>query len=246
MTLINYLHLLVLADKQCEELRKRALSFFPGPTILGLVPDITTDKFYCYTPYYQQILQPIKRLIEICSIFGIHELDLNSEFLREKVSGLEDSDKAKSRSFVNSAINEIKTLFSETKTQAHDLTEHLDSFTKLRLNEAIHCFLERCFYSSVIMSVSAIESRLLDLLKRSNPGKSEYLDGLTLGQLLKEYLENEGEYGHIIPKKYKPLLELCNTYRVFSAHPKEEKITSRVATSILNLTFEFLTDRDLN
>jgi len=245
MTLMNYLFLLVEMDKQCEELRKRALSFFPGPTILGAYPEITTSTWYCYTPYYRQIFEPIKRLVEVCDIFGIHHLEINKDFLLEKVSDLEDPEKVKSRSFVNSTIDEIKTVFAEIKTEAYEITKALDSIKQRRLSEALHCFLERCYYSSIIMSVSAVESKLLDLMKRAIPEKSRYLDKLTLGQLLYEYLDHETEYGHVIPEKHKPLLELCNTYRVFSAHPKEEKITSRVATSILNLTFEFLTDKEL-
>jgi len=68
---------------------------------------------------------------------------------------------------------------------------------------------------------------------------------LTLGQLINEYLDNKEKYGKIIPKKYEPLLEYCNTYRIFSVHPKKEKINKSVATSILHMTFQFLLDKEL-
>jgi len=41
-----------------------------------------------------------------------------------------------------------------------------------------------------------------------------------------------------------PLLQLCNTYRTFSVHPKKLKIKPTLAGSILNLSIEFLTDQD--
>lgn len=242
--MINYFQVLLEIDKQCEELRRRAISFFPGPTFLGVYPDLTTKIWYCYTPFYRQIFEPIKKLVEVCDIFGISYLEVNKNILLEHVSNLEDPDKTKRKSILNSLINEIKQVFSEVKIEAYELVSALDVDQKLRLNEALHCFLERCYYSSIVMSVSTVESKLLDLMKRARPEESATLDKLSLGQLLCEYLENETEYGNVIPKKYRPLLNLCNTYRVFSAHPKKEKINSRIATSILNLTFEFLLNKE--
>lgn len=71
------------------------------------------------------------------------------------------------------------------------------------------------------------------------------LKELTLGQLIREYLENKEKYGNIIPKKHEPLLEHCNIYRVFSVHPKREEISKPIASSILNMTFLFLLDKKL-
>ena len=112
-----------------------------------------------------------------------------------------------------------------------------------RLNEAIHCFLEGCYYSSVAMSVSAIEFRLFSLMMSICPDPK--LKELTLGQLIREYLDDKQKYGSVIPKKHEPLLEHCNTYRIFSVHPKKEEINKPIASSILNMTFLFLLDKKL-
>jgi len=47
-----------------------------------------------------------------------------------------------------------------------------------------------------------------------------------------------------MPRKHRPLVTLLNEYRVFSAHPKEEKVTAQIAESVLHLCFAFLTDPD--
>ena len=93
------------------------------------------------------------------------------------------------------------------------------------------------------MSVSAIESRLFSLMMMKH--HSDRLEKLTLGELIREYLENKERYENIISDKHLPLLQYCNTYRVFSVHPKKEKISRSNATSILCMTCNFLFDKDL-
>jgi len=93
------------------------------------------------------------------------------------------------------------------------------------------------------MSVSAIEFRLLSLM--TSTCQDARLERMTLGQLINEYLNNKDKYRRIIPEKHEPLLEHCNTYRIFSVHPKKERINKSVATSILHMTFQFLLDKDL-
>ena len=93
------------------------------------------------------------------------------------------------------------------------------------------------------MSVSAIEFRLLSLMTYGNPEAK--LEQLTLGQLIREYLDNKKKYSNVIPKKHEPLLNHCNVYRIFSVHPKREEINKPIANSILNMTFMFLLDKDL-
>jgi len=70
----------------------------------------------------------------------------------------------------------------------------------------------------------AREFRLLSSM--TSVSSDPKLAKMTLGQLINEYLDNKDEYRKIIPKKYEPLLEYCNTYRVFSVHPKKEKKSS--------------------
>ena len=93
------------------------------------------------------------------------------------------------------------------------------------------------------MAVSAIEFRLLSLMMSKSPDSK--LSELTLGLLIREYLDNQEKYGRVIPKNHKHLLEHCNVYRVFSVHPKQQKITRASANSIINMTFGFLLDDKL-
>ena len=110
------------------------------------------------------------------------------------------------------------------------------------MNEAFHCEFERCRYSTVAMSVSAAESRLLKLMCLARPEFENALDEKTLGQLVWEYVNNKEKYKNVVPEKHEPLLQLCNVYRIFSVHPKRETITQGMTSSILQLTLGFLQD----
>jgi hypothetical protein len=77
-----------------------------------------------------------------------------------------------------------------------------------------------------------------------NPSEEAELEKLTLGQLIREYSGNKEQYGSVVLKKHLPLLDYCNVYRVFSAHPKREKVTRANATAIMSMTFSFLFDKE--
>jgi len=128
----------------------------------------------------------------------------------------------------------------------------------IRLDEAIVCFQNYCFYSTVIMAVSTVESRLHDIIKKNESeiyssyrffGKIPFSKA-TLGMVVGIFDEKNNDakllcLKKLIPKKHKPLLGLLNEYRVFSAHLKdlkEEAITPKLAESILSLAIAFLTD----
>lgn len=114
---------------------------------------------------------------------------------------------------------------------------------KNRLDEALNCYISGCNYSAVAMSVSAVEFRLYSLMKIANPEAK--LERLTLGALIDEYLKCKEKYMNIIPEKQEHLLNFSNTYRIFSVHPKKEKINRLISTSILNMSFSFLFDEEL-
>lgn len=119
----------------------------------------------------------------------------------------------------------------------------------MRLDEALTCFHNYCFTASVAMAVSAVEYRLIDLLKKKHERlyKKEF-SRFTLGQLIQVFDDNQykaRKYARIkklLPVKHKPLLLLLNQYRIFSVHPKDESVTPQVAESILHLSFTFLID----
>ncbi len=119
----------------------------------------------------------------------------------------------------------------------------------VRLDEALSCFHNYCFMASVTMAVSAVEFRLIDMLKKKHERlyKKEF-SRFTLGQLIQVFDKNQynaRKYARIkklLPVKHQPLLLLLNQYRTFSVHPKDESVTPQVAESILHLSFTFLID----
>ena len=94
------------------------------------------------------------------------------------------------------------------------------------------------------MSVCAIESHLLTLMLSVRSEEEDKLENMTLGRLIREYIDNKEQYTNIIPKKHEPLLDLCNVYRIFSVHPKKEEITKGLSSAILSLSILFLTDEE--
>lgn len=133
-----------------------------------------------------------------------------------------------------------------------DVSNKLERFTCLeckRLDEAIVCFQNYCFYACIIMAVSAVESRIHDMIRKKDKKlHSSNFEKATLGQLIQVFDENKytnkkfQKIKKLIPNKHKPLIALLNQYRVFSAHPKEEPITAQIAESILYLSFTFMMD----
>jgi len=139
----------------------------------------------------------------------------------------------------------LKLIFRIAKKEIKNKIKMLDNQEKNRLNEAMNCFIEDCYYSCIAMSVSAIEFRLFKLMSKENPKKSKELEKKTFGALIQEYSKHKKDYNNIIPEKYNSLFKLCNAYRIFSVHPKREKVTKGSAVSILNLTNIFLFDEKM-
>lgn len=147
--------------------------------------------------------------------------------------------------YVFEAFNKLK---NRIQTYQEDLSKQIQKFSiyeKKRINEAFHSTRDWCYFSVVINSVVALEYRLLELLKREN---EPYLASInadfrfTFGQLIGIYLNNSSQFNNIIPKKFDNLLKLCNSYRIFSAHAKDEEVNANDAKAVLNLTLSFLLD----
>lgn len=118
-----------------------------------------------------------------------------------------------------------------------------------RLDEALVTYSNYCFYSSIVMAVSAVEFRLHYMIKNTDGELySEQFEKATLGQLIQVFDKNgytDNQYNKIkqlMPDRHRPLVQLLNQYRILSAHPKEVKVTPQIAESILNLSFAFLID----
>ena len=249
----DYLYYFLKIPELCDELKKDTLEYFfkRQPIIIGpayYLPAISPSDFtywYPYTPRYQQKFKPIKRIVEICDLLGIKNLEMNKSILTDWIKQLETLETASLRDTFTLNIDGIKKIFDDLKEEIKTKSSLLNDTEIERLNEAIHNYFEECYCSTVAMSVCAIEFRLLSLMKNVRPDKEKELSKLTLGQLIGEYLKNKSEYQNIVPERHESLLNLCNRYRLSAVHAKGEEITKRGSSSILYLSFEFLLDETL-
>lgn len=212
--------------------------------MIGGRADYTSVGHWPYFPPFRAYITRLSRLVEICDLFGVKLLESFKQDLQRKIYMLEEErEETRNLKQLTSLIQAIAKPFSDSRYELYPRLQRLQVKEKERLNETIHVYLEDAYYSSVAMSVSAIEHRLLSIMKKANPQEASKLDNMTFGALINEYLNNKNnKYNNTIPNRHEPLLELCNKYRIFSVHPKEEQIDKRVASSVLNLTLEFLLD----
>lgn len=198
---------------------------------------------YCYAPFYVQYWQVLYDIISVCDMFGISFLDNNKDYLLEAAVCLSQPESIETREDFEYHFSRINFVFKKVGEKLNKKIALLSEEEYNRLDEALNCYIQGCNYSTIAMSVSAIEYRLFSLMKSKCPDAE--LEELTLGQLIKEYLDNKGKYFNVIPKKHEPLLNHCNVYRIFSVHPKREKITRAMTTTIISMTVSFLFDEDL-
>lgn len=238
--LIDYISNLERAAKLCEEFENDVEYLFFNK---GKEKESSIANF-CWSEPYRRRFSPIKACVQLCQILKLECLtDWESVFL-DKVSELELVSRTRKLEDFKFNLEGIKLGLEKAQNDILAFCSAFDEEEKRRMNEAIHDYLEGCNYSCVAMSVSAAESRLLKLMCLANPDSKRELEQKTLGQLIFEYDANKEKYRNVVPKKHEPLLDLCNTYRTFSVHPKKQKIKPMIASSILNLTIEFLTDQD--
>ncbi len=200
---------------------------------------------YCDTTTYQDYFLPIKQCVELWRLLkprSINQHDM--KMVNGAIAQLDDSSKSETLERFNLGYNVIYSRLQEVEIEMSSIFSSFDLEESKRINEAMHAGLEGCNYSCVAMSVSAVESRLYKLMTLAKPDSTSNLNKMTLGQLIKEYSENEGSYQNIVPDKHDALLVLFNTYRIFSVHPKREHVSGGIATSILNLSIAFLSDPD--
>lgn len=163
----------------------------------------------------------------------------------------------------NPNLNRDVAKFKENFQRLIDYFEKSDEFIYLklkmlskkecfRLYEAIKCLESDCNYAAVVMSVSAVESRLHKLLQtQNNKLYKEYFEKATLGGILSIFRDDSYKdkkfncFKNVLPDKHKPLVEMLNIYRIFSAHPQDETITDKTAEIIVSLSFLLLIDSNL-
>lgn len=241
--MIGYLQMLLLIEKFCEEFKSEIIRFQFTDTKSHkklLKPSLAE---YCWVPRYQELWQILRDIVDICDMLGVADLERQRPILLERVIYLSRPEMISTREHFEAHLDHIKNTFKHAQKEIVDKLQLLTGEEADRLNEALNCHLIGCNYASVAMSVSTIEFRLLNLMQSVKPNPE--LEQYTLGKLIDEYLKNKRAYKNIIPKKHEPLLNLCNTYRIFSVHPKKEEITRAIATSIINMTFTFLLDKEM-
>ncbi len=206
----------------------------------------------CYTLFegVNFVLDFIKKY-SICFDFleiNPHALSGLSEIIEQIKNPLANSTSKAFKEHVDRALHFIRFY----KKFFHEKIRLLTCEESYRLDEALECLQVQCHFACVVMAVSAVESRLRYLLKKKNKTvfNAEF-EKATLGQIIKLFDENEytapkyAKLKKILPDKHKPLMNLLNQYRIFSAHPKAEIIGRNIAESILRLSFVLLLDKDL-
>lgn len=229
----------------CDEFKEAVRrNFFSSTSFVGapITIPFQSNEYYCFSPLYRDYFEGLRRIIEICDAFGIPVLEHSKGKLTQAIGDLANPDTVRTWANVESRLDLIRQIFNLAQPEVGRMYSLLRKEEVDRLDEAIHDVLEGCNYSATAMAVTAIEFRLLRLMQKKTP--SEKLDELTLGQLVNKALTDKN-YAGLVPEKHQALLELCNTYRVFSVHAKTEKITKALALSTLNLTIAFLTDESL-
>lgn len=229
-----------------ENFKIEVESHFRGP--LGTLKEAYGEKcWYCYLPEYQRYLSRIKNFVLLIKFLNLPGLAHHQVADLEKIPDkLNDHELTKKREAVIGNIDEIKRIVDVTKSHIDKKISTLSLFERERLCEAMHAYSDGCPNSCVAMAVSAIEFKLLKILKSKNPSRTEKMRRPTLGHVIDDYVSNKTEYLSVIPEKHEHLLNLCNTYRILAVHARPEKITQGIAESILNLTFAFLLDDALN
>lgn len=247
----DYLRYLPEVINICDHLRSTGTEFlttkdvFGGTDIAEQLGEGTRNYWYCFSPRYMANYKPLVRAIKVLSFLGISDLDNAHTTLDQYLVDLGNARITSNKTEFFSRIDWVKNTLKPSITDITDRISRLEKEEVDRLNEALHCHLENCDLSSVAMAVSAVERRLFRLMTKVRPEEVESLRDRTLGQLIGEYLKNKSSYQNIVPERHHDLLNLCNRYRVSAVHPIEEEVSRRIATSILNLTFEFLMDKDV-
>lgn len=237
--MIRYLQELKEIEKFCETFKGNVINIY----FQHGEKDEPWKAWYCYHPWYESHWEVLMGISKTCDMFGILSLDEDRDDLVECVTRIHSPNDLRTKELFETNLGIIQAIFAKAQGEIERMFLLLDEEEVYRLDEALNCYIQGCNYSAVAMSVSGIEFRLLSLMKSKRPNRD--LEKRTLGELIGIYLAKKEEYGNVIPKKHEPLLELCNTYRIFSVHPKKEKITRSIATSIINMTFMFLLDKDL-
>lgn len=203
----------------------------------------------CYNnnPSVQATIDWTEKYLICCKYLDINKYSLDS--MTDTLKMLKIPEKINGHDDFKSLLNHLKGQIKFVEPDVFDKLSRLECTECKRLDEALVCFQNYCFYSAVVMAVSAVEYRIAEMIRRMDHELYlKHFQEATLGQLIQvfqkdEYKDEEfNKIKELMPIKHKPLIALLNNYRVFAAHPTSQKITPQIAEAILNLAFSFLTD----
>ncbi len=203
----------------------------------------------CYNanPSVQAVIDWTEKYLSCCKYLDINKYSLDS--MTDTLEKLKTPEKISDDDDFEILINELKVQIKFVEPDICDKLSRLECTECMRLDEALVCFQNYCFYSAVVMAVSAVEYRIAEMIRRADSELySKYFQRATLGQFIQVFQDDEykgeefNKIKQLMPNKHKPLISLLNNYRVFAAHPKEQKITPQTAEAIIHLAFSFLTD----
>lgn len=203
----------------------------------------------CYhaNPSVQSLLDWIEKYLICCKYLAINKYSVDA--MSDTLIKLRTPEAMHHYDDFQKLLDQLAVHIEFVESELHDKLSRLECQECTRLDEALVCFQNYCFYSAVVMAVSAVEYRIIELIKRSD--EQLYLRNFrlaTLGQLIQVFDDDkykEEEFRSIktlMPSRHKPLVSLLNQYRVFSAHPKDVVVTSQISEAILHLAFAFMTD----
>jgi len=217
-------------------------------------PEVYMDECFKYSPKFMSYSIPIYGFFRFANLIGIRDIQLrniksDSEHL---IFNLPKNSKEMEfyKKLIESSRGKILKEIEKIAKEIYTSIESFDDFEIKRMDESFNCLNTECFNASVVMCASAVENRLTNVIKRKYPEiyKNMNIEKKTLGQILGYFkIDNPNEeikkVQTILPKEHKPLIDLLNTYRIFSSHPKGKHVSINIANSIFSCSFEFLKDR---
>lgn len=219
-----------------------------------VVDNFPTEKddhffFHIYQEQYGSSFDTLHFYIELCNF-----LEFPTELifdLRRNFFDIHNSDLNRNPEKFKKQSGYVKRLLSTADKLLMERLSLLDKLECFRMAEAMKCLENKTNLSAVIMAVSSVEHRLHKIINESDRKiyEKEFKKS-TLGAIIHFFKEDYSDSKHkkikgLLPEKHKPLMEVFNVYRIFSAHPKEEIISNQTARDIVSLSFLFLIDPDL-
>lgn len=205
---------------------------------------------YCLNDRVKYLNFFLDRFIKSYEMVGIDPYHLAK--LKEYSEKLRNPETLHSFDDFKGYIDNIIFIIERDKPKISSYFSQLTCEECIRMDEALTCYMNHSYLASTVLTVSAVEARLHNIFsKKSSKFYKQNFEKATLGQLIQVFDDNKYldkhylKYKKILPPEYKPLLEILNTYRVFSAHPKGKRIEAHIAESILKLALSFLVDERL-